>query len=62
MLEDLSTDVFISGLHCFIAIKLSVTKVGAKTELNAALQEVDAERMATFLVEKLYDFVLSTHH
>ena len=71
MLEDLSTDAFINGLRCFIALRGSVRQikcdqgtnfVGAKNELNAALHEVDAERLATFLAEKQCDFVFNAPH
>ncbi len=71
MLDDLSTDAFINGLRCFIALRGSVRQikcdqgtnfVGAKNELNAALQEVDAERLATFLAGKQCNFVLNAPH
>ncbi|XP_054872902.1 uncharacterized protein LOC111584426 [Amphiprion ocellaris] len=71
MVEDLSTDAFINGLRCFIALRGSVREikcdqgtnfVGAKNELNAALQEVDAERLATFLAKKQCDFVFNAPH
>lgn len=60
-------DAFINGTHCFKALCGSVRQikcdqapnfVGAKNELNAALQEVDAERLVTFLAEKQCDFGL----
>ncbi len=71
VLDDLSTDAFINGLHCFIALRGSVRQikcdqgtsfVGAKNELNAALQEVDAERLATFLSGKQCNFVCNAPH
>ena len=36
--------------------------VGAKNELRVALQELDVERLANFLVEKQCDFVFNTPH
>lgn len=58
MLDDLSTDAFINGLRCFIALictKLvrhircdqGTNFIGAKNELNTALKEVHAERLTT---------------
>ncbi|XP_030581660.1 uncharacterized protein LOC115777804 [Archocentrus centrarchus] len=55
MLDDMSTDALINGLRCFIALRGSVRQikcdqgtnfVGAKNELNVALQEVDTKRVA----------------
>lgn len=71
ILDDLSTDAFINGLRCFIALRGSVRQIkcdqgtifaGAKNEMHVALQEVDAEKLATFLTEKQCDFVLNTSH
>lgn len=71
MLEDLSTDVFINGLRCFIALRGSVRQIkcdrgtnfiGANNELTAALQELDADKLKCFLAEKQCDFVLNTPH
>ena len=71
MLDDLSTDAFINGLRCFIALRGYVKQikcdrgtnfVGAKNELNAALQEVNTERLTTFLAEKQCDFVFNAPH
>ncbi len=68
MLEDMSTDAFINSLRCFIAIRGTVRQircdqgtnfVGAKNELNSALQELDPERLTTFLADKQCDFVLN---
>lgn len=71
MLDDLSTDAFINGLRCFIALRGSVRHIkcdqgtnfiGAKNELNTALKEMDAERLTTFLAENQCDFVLNAPH
>ena len=71
MLEDLSTDTFINGLRCFIALRGAVRQIkcdqgtnfmGAKNELNAALQELDMNRLNTFLTEKQCDFVMNAPH
>lgn len=71
MVDDLSTDAFINGLRCFVALRGSVRQikcdqgtnfVGAKNELSAALHEVDAERLKNFLAEKQCDFVFNTPH
>lgn len=64
----MSTDSSINDLGFFIALWGSVRQIkcdhgnnfaGAKNHLNAALQEVDSERLATFLAEKQFDFVLN---
>ncbi|XP_051803945.1 uncharacterized protein LOC127533924 [Acanthochromis polyacanthus] len=71
MLEDLSTDAFINGLRCFIALRGSVRQikcdqgtnfVGAKNELNTAQSEMDTDKLTIFLAEKQCDFVLNTPH
>lgn len=71
MLEDLSTDTFINGLRCFIALRGAVRQIkcdqgtnfmGAKNELNAALKELDMERLNTFLTEKQCEFVMNAPH
>eukprot|EP00079_Xenopus_tropicalis_P036905 XP_017950676.1 PREDICTED: uncharacterized protein LOC101733728 [Xenopus tropicalis] len=65
MLENMSTDVFINALRCFIAIRGTVREirsdqgsnfVGAKNELRKALEEVDKERITMFLAERQCDF------
>lgn len=67
-LEDMSTDAFINGLRCFIAIRGTVRQiksdrgsnfVGAKNEFREALKEVDADRLAVFLAEKQCDFSMN---
>ena len=65
MLDDMTTDAFISGLRCLIAIRGAIQQIrcdqgsnfiGAKNEFKDALKEVDTERLATFLSEKQCDF------
>lgn len=67
-LDDMSTDAFINGLRCFIAIRGAVRQIksdqgsnfmGAKNELKKALKEVDEDRLATFLAEKQCDFIMN---
>ncbi|XP_062865019.1 uncharacterized protein LOC134326790 [Trichomycterus rosablanca] len=71
MLEDMSTDAFINSLRCFIALRGTVRQikcdqgtnfVGAKNELKAALQELDMDRLKTFLTENQCEFVLNAPH
>ncbi len=71
ILEDMSTDAFINGLRCFIAIRGAVRQikfdqgsnfVGAKNEFREALKEVDADRLAVFLAEKQCDFSMNAPH
>ncbi len=71
MLDDMSTDAFINGLRCFIALRGAVRQikcdqgtnfVGAKNELKNALKEIDADRLTVFLAEKQCDFVLNAPH
>lgn len=71
MLNDMSTDAFINGLRCFIALRGAVRQikcdqgtnfVGAKNELKNALKGIDADRLTVFLAEKQCDFVLNAPH
>ncbi|XP_065115485.1 uncharacterized protein [Paramisgurnus dabryanus] len=71
MLNDMSTDAFINGLRCFIALRGAVREikcdqgtnfVGAKNELKNALKEIDEDRLTVFLAEKQCDFVLNAPH
>ncbi|XP_043088736.1 LOW QUALITY PROTEIN: uncharacterized protein LOC122334940 [Puntigrus tetrazona] len=71
MLDNMSTDAFINGLRCFIALRGAVRQikcdqgtnfVGAKNELKNALKEIDADRLTVFLAEKQCDFVLNAPH
>ncbi|XP_026015330.1 uncharacterized protein LOC113016608 [Astatotilapia calliptera] len=68
MLEDLSTDSFIIGLRCFIAIRGAVRQIksdqgsnflGAKNELQEALTELDGDKLTNFLSKKQCDFILN---
>ncbi len=61
MLDDMSTDAFINGLRCFIALRGAVHQIrcdqgsnfiGAKNELVKAMKEIDINRLVTFLAEK----------
>ena len=67
-LGDMSTDAFINALRCFIAIRGSVQQlrsdqgtnfVGAKHELQAALKQLDIERVKVFMAERQCDFVMN---
>lgn len=58
----------INGLCCFIALRGVVRQrrpdrgsnfLGAKNELKEALKEVDNDRLATFLSENQYNFVMN---
>ncbi|KAJ8345841.1 hypothetical protein SKAU_G00300340 [Synaphobranchus kaupii] len=71
MLDDMTTDAFINGLRCFIAIRGAVRQIksdqgsnfiGAKNELKETLKEVDAERLVSFLSEKQCDFCMNAPH
>lgn len=71
MLEDLSTDTFINWLRCFIASRGAVRQIkchqgtnfmGAKNELNAALKELDMDRLNIFLTEQQCEFVMNAPH
>lgn len=71
MLNDMSTDAFINGLRCFIAIRGSVRQikcdqgsnfVGAKSEMARALQKVDKDRLATFLTDRQCDLIMNAPH
>ncbi|XP_023808300.1 uncharacterized protein LOC105355630 isoform X2 [Oryzias latipes] len=68
MLEDLSTDCFINGLRCFIAIRGMVRQItsdqgsnflGARNELKEALKEIDGDKLTTFLAENQCDFLMN---
>lgn len=71
MLNDMSTDAFINGLCCFVALREAVRQikcdqgtnfVGAKNELKNALKEIDTNCLTVFLAEKQCDFVLNAPH
>ena len=68
MIDDLSTDGFLNGLHCFIAVRGAVTQicsdqgtnfVGAKSELDKALQELDTQAIQRFLAAKQCSFIFN---
>ncbi|KAI7807219.1 hypothetical protein IRJ41_024887 [Triplophysa rosa] len=68
MLEDMSTDTFINALQCFIAVRGAVRQIrcdqgtnfiGAKNEFKTALQELDIQRLGTFLSQNQCDFVMN---
>lgn len=68
MVEYLSTDTCINGLRCFIAVRGTVRQiqcdqgtnfVGVKNEFKADLQELDTQRLSTFLSPKQCDFVMN---
>ncbi|KAJ8416206.1 hypothetical protein AAFF_G00382280 [Aldrovandia affinis] len=68
MLEDLSTDVFINALRCFISLRRAVRQlhcdqgtnfVGARNELREALKQCDAKTLEVFLAEKQCEFVFN---
>lgn len=71
MLDDMTTDAFINGLRCFIAIRGAVREIrcdqgsnfiGAKNELQECLKQVNSDRLNTFLAEKQCDFIMHTPH
>ncbi|XP_029967500.1 uncharacterized protein LOC115402944 [Salarias fasciatus] len=68
MLEDLSTDAFINGLRCFIAIRGAVRQirsdqgtnfVGARNEFEKGLKDLDKDRIATYLAKNQCDFQMN---
>lgn len=70
-LNDLSTDSFINGLRCFIAIRGVVRQIksdqgtnfiGAKNAFNEALKEMDTDRRTAFLADKQCDFIMNAPH
>ena len=71
MLDDMSTDAFINGLRCFIAIRGAVRLircdqgsnfVGASNELKAAMKEMDANKIKSHLANCQCDFVFNAPH
>nr|XP_017209156.1 uncharacterized protein LOC101887079 [Danio rerio] len=71
MLDDMSTDAFINGLRCFIALRGAVHQIrcdqgsnfiGARNEFTKAMEEIDTNRLVTFLAEKQCDFVFNAPH
>ncbi|XP_043109147.1 uncharacterized protein LOC122355169 [Puntigrus tetrazona] len=68
MLDTLSTDSFINGLRCLIAIRGAVRQiksdqgtnfVGAKNEFAEAFKELDSNRLKNFLAENQCDLVMN---
>lgn len=68
MLEDLTTDAFLNALRCFIAIRGTIRQIrcdqgtnfiGARNELGKCLQELDKERISTYLARKECDFIMN---
>ncbi|XP_041471862.1 uncharacterized protein LOC121421266 [Lytechinus variegatus] len=68
MLDDLSTDAFLNGLRCFIAIRGNVRLIrcdqgsnfiGAKHELKKGLRELDGDRVATQLLKLDCEFKMN---
>lgn len=71
LLNDLSTDSFRNGPHCFIAIPGTVRQirseqgsnfVGAKNAFHEALKEMDTERTTAFLAKRQCDFIMNAPH
>ncbi|XP_064641961.1 uncharacterized protein LOC135496530 [Lineus longissimus] len=65
VLDDMSTDAFINGLRCLIAIRGTVRKIrcdqgsnfiGAKHELKLALNELDADMIRAYLLQHSCEF------
>lgn len=68
MLEDMTTDAFINALRCFIAIRGAVRQIrsdqgsnfmGAKNEMAKALQEIDKDKVTSYLTNKQCDFLMN---
>ncbi|KAA8592103.1 hypothetical protein FQN60_017558, partial [Etheostoma spectabile] len=68
MLEDMTTDAFINGLRRFIAIRGAVRHirsdqgsnfVGARNELERALNKLNKERINAYLADKQCDFLMN---
>ena len=71
MLDSLSTDAFINGLRCFIALRGTVSTlrcdqgtnfVGAKNEFLKEEEKIDPERLEIFLREKQCQFIMNAPH
>ncbi|XP_021324883.3 uncharacterized protein [Danio rerio] len=68
MLDDLSTDVFINALRCFISLRGAVSHlrcdqgtnfVGAKNEFKEAPKQCDTEALKAFLADKQCEFTFN---
>ena len=71
LLDDMSTDSFIGGLRCFIALRGPPRKMtsdqgsnfkGAINELQQAMKEVSEPRLREFLLLHKCDFVMNVPH
>nr|XP_054757838.1 uncharacterized protein LOC129263947 [Lytechinus pictus] len=71
MLDDMSTESFILALRCFIAIRGAVRQircdqgtnfVGARNELQAAVKEMNADKVEAYLAEKQCEFIFNAPH
>jgi hypothetical protein len=69
VLDDMSTDSFLNGLRCLIAIRGKVRLIrcdqgsnfiGAKHELKQAMKEMDPDKIKTAMLEQDCDFVMNT--
>ncbi len=68
MLDDMSTDSFINGLRCFLAIRGTVQHirsdqgtnfVGARTEFQQGLKELDFDRLQAYLADRQCEFLMN---
>lgn len=68
VLDDMSTDAFINGLRCFIALRGPVRHirsdqgtnfVGAKHELKQSLKELNDSKLQSYLSDNNCDFVMN---
>ncbi|XP_073785217.1 uncharacterized protein [Danio rerio] len=68
MLEDLSTDMFINALRCFISLRGAVRQlycdcgtnfVGARNEFKQALKECDVKTLERYLAENQCEFIFN---
>ncbi|XP_078350872.1 uncharacterized protein LOC144635663 [Oculina patagonica] len=70
-LDDMTTDAFINALRCFTAIRGPVQQlrsdqgsnfVGARNELATAMNELDNDRIQTYLTNNRCEFVMNAPH
>ncbi|KAK3102368.1 hypothetical protein FSP39_010852 [Pinctada imbricata] len=59
MLDDMSTDAFINGLRCFIAIRGAVRQIRCDQGSNFIGTKNEFERLATYLTENQCEFVFN---
>ena len=71
VLDDMTTDAFINGLRCFIAIRGTVCMircdqgsnfVGASHELKKAFEEINPKKVISTLVEHGCQFIMNSPH